>query len=49
VPPELRDELLAANVQTGRNNRCPGSMERGAAYKPTPDFNCDLSQVPIGP
>ncbi len=49
VPNELRDELLSAEVQTGRNNRCPGAIERGAAYKPTPDFNCDLSQVPIGP
>jgi phospholipid/cholesterol/gamma-HCH transport system substrate-binding protein len=32
-----------------QRNRCPGSMERGEAWKPTPDYNCDLSQVPIGP
>lgn len=56
VPPELRKQLLGAvgNVQTGRNNRCPGSAERPAAdgsnpWKPTPDFNCDLKQVPPGP
>jgi phospholipid/cholesterol/gamma-HCH transport system substrate-binding protein len=54
VPPELRNLLLTAGVQTGRNNRCPGSIERRAPdgsnpYKPSPDFNCDASQVPIGP
>jgi phospholipid/cholesterol/gamma-HCH transport system substrate-binding protein len=49
VPPELRNALLSAGVKTGRNNRCPGANERGAIYKPSPDFNCDASQVPIGP
>ena len=54
VPPELRDEALSANAITGRNNRCPGSLERKAPddtnpYRPTPDFNCDPTQVPIGP
>jgi phospholipid/cholesterol/gamma-HCH transport system substrate-binding protein len=49
VPPELRNALLSAGVKTGRNNRCPGSNERGATYKPTPDFNCDASQTPVGP
>ncbi|MEA2157331.1 MAG: phospholipid/cholesterol/gamma-HCH transport system substrate-binding protein [Solirubrobacteraceae bacterium] len=54
VPPELRNALLTAGVKTGRNNRCPGSVERRAPdgsnpYKPSPDFNCDASQVPIGP
>jgi phospholipid/cholesterol/gamma-HCH transport system substrate-binding protein len=49
VPPQLRNALLSAGVQTGRNNRCPGADERGAIYKPSPDFNCDASQVPIGP
>jgi phospholipid/cholesterol/gamma-HCH transport system substrate-binding protein len=49
VPPELRNALLSAGVQTGRNNRCPGADERGAIYKPSADFNCDASQVPIGP
>jgi hypothetical protein len=41
-------------VKIGRNNRCPGSIERTAPdgsnpYKPSPDFNCDASQAPIGP
>ena len=54
VPPQLRNALLSAAVKTGRNNRCPGSIERTAPdgsnpYKPSPDFNCDESQRPIGP
>ena len=56
VPPELRKTLLGSfgNVQTGRNNRCPGSAERPAAdgsnpWKPSPDFNCDEKQIPPGP
>lgn len=32
----------------GQNNRCPGSAEHGGAFKPTPDFPCDISQVPPG-
>jgi phospholipid/cholesterol/gamma-HCH transport system substrate-binding protein len=54
VPTSLRDALLSAGVKTHRNNRCPGSLERTAPdgsnpYIPSPDFNCDRSQVPIGP
>ncbi len=53
VPPALRDELLTTLLsggvlKTDRNNRCPGSLERGAIFRPTPDFNCDPTQVPIG-
>ncbi len=52
VPPELRDDLFEAIVDSGRNNRCPGSIERPVdgsnPFKPTPDFNCDLAQQPIG-
>ena len=29
--------------------RCPGSVERGATCKPTPDFPCDASEGPLGP
>jgi len=54
VPASLRRALLAAGTRTGRNNRCPGSLERAAAdgsnpYLPSQGFNCDRSQVPIGP
>ncbi len=54
IPAELRTLILAAGTHPGRNNRCPGSIERRAPdgsnpYKPSPDFNCDDTQVPIGP
>ncbi len=54
IPAELRAELLAAGTKPHRNNRCPGSLERTAPdgsnpYIPSADFNCDRSQVPIGP
>ena len=53
VPASLRSALLAAGVKTGRNNRCPGALERAAPDGSNPyvpaDFNCDRSQVPIGP
>lgn len=53
VPPALRDALQtvlsgSGQLSTGRNNRCPGSLERGAIFRPTPDFNCDPTEVPIG-
>jgi len=54
IPAELRTLILAAGTHPGRNNRCPGSIERRAPdganpYKPSEDFNCDAGQVPIGP
>jgi phospholipid/cholesterol/gamma-HCH transport system substrate-binding protein len=54
IPADLRNLVLSAGTKPMRNNRCPGSIERRAPdgsnpYKPTPDFNCDASQVPIGP
>jgi len=54
IPAALRNLVLSAGTKTGRNNRCPGSIERRAPdgsnpYKPSPDFNCDATQVPIGP
>ncbi len=54
IPAELRSLILAAGTHPGRNNRCPGSIERRGPdgsnpYKPAPDFNCDETQVPIGP
>jgi phospholipid/cholesterol/gamma-HCH transport system substrate-binding protein len=53
VPPEVRRQVFAEGVEVGRNNRCPGSMERRAPdgsnpYKPSPDYPCDDKQVPIG-
>jgi hypothetical protein len=54
IPSSLRTLILSAGTRPGRNNRCPGSIERrapdgGNPYKPSPDFNCDATQVPIGP
>ena len=50
VPPELRDEMLNATLETRQNNRCPGGGEHKTAdgkgpWKPSPDFSCDPSQV----
>jgi phospholipid/cholesterol/gamma-HCH transport system substrate-binding protein len=46
VPPQLRDEVQSATLQTGQTNRCPGSAEhiaddRSNPYKPSPDYDCD--------
>jgi len=53
VPASLRAALLAAGTKTGRNNRCPGSLERTAPDASNPyvpaGLRCDRSQVPIGP
>lgn len=53
VPANLRNAILSAGVKIGRNNRCPGALERRAPdgsnpYKPSADFNCDATQTPIG-
>jgi phospholipid/cholesterol/gamma-HCH transport system substrate-binding protein len=49
VPPELRQQSLKATLQTGQNNRCPGSADHVATdhsnpWKPS-DLNCDPNQV----
>ena len=54
VPASLRDEALALNSVTGRNNRCPGAVERPAAdgsnpFRESASFNCDPTQIPPGP
>ncbi|WP_205699486.1 MlaD family protein [Conexibacter sp. SYSU D00693] len=48
IPPQLRELFNAAGVSTGQRWRCPGSVERGAVWKPAPDFPCDENQVPLG-
>jgi phospholipid/cholesterol/gamma-HCH transport system substrate-binding protein len=50
VPPELREKAFQAAASTDQRNRCPGGGEHRSAdgsrpWKPTPDFNCDPSQV----
>ena len=49
IPPELRQQVTSSVIAVGQNNRCPGSVERGALYKPSPDFECDETQLPVGP
>ena len=50
IDPGLRDEVFKATANIRQTNRCPGAAERKAAdgsnpWKPTPNFNCDLSQT----
>ena len=51
VPVDLRP-LLNGDLATGRNDRCPGSIERAAADGSNPfvpdSVVCDKTQVPIG-
>ena len=54
LPEEIKSQISEPVIQRGMRNRCPGAMERSAPdksnpWKPTPDFNCDESQVPLGP
>lgn len=49
IPPALRDQVFNTVVRRGQNNRCPGAIERGAVFRPTPTFNCRIDQVPPGP
>jgi phospholipid/cholesterol/gamma-HCH transport system substrate-binding protein len=49
ILPQDQLAVFQSVASLNQRNRCPGAVERGAAYKPTPDFNCDLSQVPLGP
>ena len=48
VPPELRQKVFEAVASVNQRDRCPGAVERGAVWKPTADFPCDASQVPLG-
>ena len=50
--PEQRQTLWDTRAVKQRN-RCPGAMERPAAdgsnpWRPSPDFNCDPTQIPPG-
>ena len=54
VPEDLRAEVINQVATLGQRNRCPGSTERPAEdksnpYKPSPDYNCDETQQPLGP
>ena len=35
-------------LQHNQRNRCPGAMERGTVWKPSSDYPCDETQIPLG-
>jgi phospholipid/cholesterol/gamma-HCH transport system substrate-binding protein len=41
-------KALEQGLSSGQRWRCPGAAERGAVYKPSPDFPCDAAQEPLG-
>jgi phospholipid/cholesterol/gamma-HCH transport system substrate-binding protein len=47
--PLLQSEAFKSATSLDQRWRCPGSVERNAVYKPTPDFPCDATEVPLGP
>jgi hypothetical protein len=49
IPAALREQVFQSKAFLDQRNRCPGAMERGAIFKPSPDYNCDLSQRLPGP
>ena len=53
IAPVLRAESFKSLATLGQNNRCPGSAERDTGdrstpWRPSPDFNCDPTQLPPG-
>jgi phospholipid/cholesterol/gamma-HCH transport system substrate-binding protein len=47
--PVLQSDAFKGATSMDQRWRCPGTVERGAVYQPTPDFPCDASEVPPGP
>ena len=45
VPENLRTQLLGQTARLGQRNRCPGAADVGTAFRPSPDYNCDPTQV----
>ena len=50
IPVPLRPGAAAGTTATGQRNRCPGgaelpALDKSNPWKPTPDHNCDPSQV----
>jgi phospholipid/cholesterol/gamma-HCH transport system substrate-binding protein len=53
IAPAFRAESFKQLAATGQNNRCPGSAERddgdgSTPWRPSPDYNCDPRQLPLG-
>src|SRR5436190_2600915 len=47
--PVLQSDALKGATSLDPRWRCPGAVERGATWKPSPDFPCDASEGPLGP
>ncbi len=53
IAPALRADSFKSLATLGQTNRCPGSAERDTGdrstpFRPSPDFNCDPTQIPPG-
>jgi phospholipid/cholesterol/gamma-HCH transport system substrate-binding protein len=48
IPAQLRQQAFEQLATLGQRDRCPGAIERGAVWKPSPDYPCDETQVPPG-
>jgi hypothetical protein len=55
LAPAFRADEIRTLARTNERNKCPGAAERDSfgdgstPWKPYPEFNCDASQVPLGP
>ena len=55
IAPVARAQEIIDVANTNQRNKCPGASERDSfgdgsvPWKPYPDFNCDETQVPLGP
>ncbi|MEA2395638.1 MAG: phospholipid/cholesterol/gamma-HCH transport system substrate-binding protein, partial [Solirubrobacteraceae bacterium] len=49
VDAATQNQAFQNATSLGQRWRCPGAVERGATYKPSPSFPCDASQGPLGP
>jgi hypothetical protein len=48
LDPLAQQEAFKQTMSLNQRDRCPGSIERGALWKPAADFPCDSSQGPLG-
>jgi len=54
LSPAARGDTLKDLLASGQYNRCPGSVERARdddslPWRPSEDYNCDPTQLPVGP
>jgi phospholipid/cholesterol/gamma-HCH transport system substrate-binding protein len=49
LEPAAQSQAFKDATSLDQRWRCPGSIERGATYKPSADFPCDASEEPLGP